>query len=61
MIGKFADPHEGLMPWVEMTDSALHRNDRHRPANEKKEETHHSFQYHAGSSKVKVEGVEAIP
>jgi hypothetical protein len=33
MIGKFADPGEDLMPWVEVTDSALHGN-RHRPANE---------------------------
>jgi hypothetical protein len=38
MIGKFADPHEDLTPWVEVTDSALHGNDRHRPANEKEEE-----------------------
>jgi hypothetical protein len=27
MIGKFADPGEDLTPWVEMTDSAHHRND----------------------------------
>jgi hypothetical protein len=38
MIGKFADPHEDLMPWAEVTDSALHGNDRHRLANEKEEE-----------------------
>ncbi len=38
MIGKFADPHEDLIAWVEMTDSAHHRNDRQRPANEKEEE-----------------------
>ena len=35
MIGKFADPDP--MPW-EMIDSDHHRNDRHRPANEKEEE-----------------------
>jgi hypothetical protein len=63
MIGKFADPHEDLMPW-EMTDSGHHRNDRHRPANEREEETHRFFQSHAGSTKVEVEdveGVEGIP
>jgi hypothetical protein len=31
MIGKFADPHEDLMPWVEMTDSVHHRNDARHP------------------------------
>ena len=61
MIGKFADPREDLIPWVEVTDSALHGNDRHRPANEKEEETHRSFQSHAGATKLKVEGVEGIP
>jgi hypothetical protein len=61
MIRKFADPCEDLMPWVEVTDSDHHRNEGHRPANEKEEETHRSFQSYAGSTNVKVEGVEAIP
>jgi hypothetical protein len=38
MIGKFADPGKDLMLWIEVTDSAVHGNDRRRPANEKKEE-----------------------
>ena len=38
MIGKFADPHEDLMSWAEVTDSAHHGNDRHRPAIEMEEE-----------------------
>ena len=37
MIGKFADPDEDLMPWVEMTNSVHRTNDRHRPGNEKDE------------------------
>jgi hypothetical protein len=31
MIGKFADPGEDLMPWVEMTDSVRHGNDGRHP------------------------------
>jgi hypothetical protein len=26
MIGKFADPGEDMMPWVEVIDSTLHGN-----------------------------------
>jgi hypothetical protein len=31
MIGKFADPGEDLMPWVEMTDSVRYGNDGRHP------------------------------
>ena len=61
MTGKFAGLGEDLIPRVEMTDSALHGNDRHRLANENEEETHRSFQSRGDSTKVKVEGVDAIP
>ncbi len=39
MIGKFADPHEDLMPWAEMTDSVHHANDVSASGNEKVEES----------------------
>ena len=61
MIGKFADPHEDPMPWVETTDSSLHGNDRHRPANEKEEEKASLFPISRRLEQAKVEGVEAIP
>jgi hypothetical protein len=38
MIGKFADPREDLMPWVEVTDSAHRRRYGDRPAIETEEE-----------------------
>jgi hypothetical protein len=43
MTGKFADPHEDLMPWVEMTDSALHGSEGDCPANEKEAEDESLF------------------